>query len=175
MHAINTSHVTDHTYAVGKETNHYTAVGHAYMTIRHGFAEIIGGTVQRTYSGIPVIYYGRQGRVAPGETVTTVSVSTGGSNISLSCRPSKVPAWAYMAANSNATADAPTIVGEWSSTSTYYGVSFSKPSRINMNTGVVTYGFDPDKYYKMNVSGSSRSTYYNPSIGIDVIYSCPSL
>ena len=175
MHAINTSHVTDHTYAVGKETNHYTVVGHAYMTIRHGFAEIIGGTIQRTYSGIPVMYYGRQGRVAPGETVTTVSVSTGGSNISLSCRPSKVPAWAYMAANSNATADMPTIVGEWSSTSTYYGVSFTKPSRINMNTGVVTYGFDPDKYYKMNVSGSSRSTYYNPSIGIDVIYSCPSL
>lgn len=170
MHDIVTSHNTSHTYAVNKEETHYTAVGHAYLNISYGF-RIVNGSSKTILSTIPAILYGRQGRVSGPST--TIAVSTGG-NISLSCKPGKVPAWPYGSAFNNDDADRGPL-GAWTSTSTYYGVSFTKVSKVNGNTGAVTYGFDPDKYYKFTVSGSERSSIYNPSIGITVTHSCPSL
>ena len=174
MYSINTSHATDHTYAVGKETKHYACVGHAYLDIKFGFAEVIGPTIQKKYSNIPVIFYGRNGRVLPGETASYVAVSDGGDNVALSMRPSKVPAWPYLSVTSNATADS-AIPGEWSSTSIYYQASFDRPAEVNFNTGAVTYGYNPSHYYRMNVSGAERTGVYNTSMGIYLTHSCPSL
>ena len=157
MHDLNTSHPTEHHFAVGSSEVHYTAVGHAYLKVN--YAVIINGNV----AAVPVMIVESGGS----RTSNTYRTDEDGSSTYVSVYAQRVPAWPYEpSVTTNSAADS--YSDGYERVNGEYEVSLQKKNLINGT---------PVAYVKgnlavLNIEGTARDS-YDLWTGIDFIYGLP--